>query len=467
MKLTPERIPPHSEESEKGVLGCILLDYADRSMDICDKYQITETSFYVSAHATIFRSIKEVMATGKQFDAVALIEYMRDQGDLDRCGGFIYLNTLVDDTPTSAHAEMYVSEVAKREKLRSIITQCRSTEAQCFDSGDDPDAVLDQYEATLGEIASQSPEQKQSWKDSTEASITNIENILSTGRGLAGLSTGFIDLDRATLGLAPQELIILAARPSQGKTAAAMNIAENVARGIGDPARETHPVGIFSLEMSQESLTTRMICGAANVSWFQFVRGGCGSEAQLRMAQAAANIKDLPLICDDTPALDVMQLRLRAKRMHKRHGIKLIVIDYLQLLRSESKAKHGKQEETADISSQLKAMAKELNIPVLALSQLSRIQNDPLERPHLSNLRDSGAIEQDADLVMFLRRPSMYPKDDDFEDNTMANVTIAKHRNGKIGKVVLNFDDSTTRFSDRAEVIDEAIPAASQDRMNF
>jgi replicative DNA helicase len=253
-------------------------------------------------------------------------------------------------------------------------------------------------------------------------------------------------------------MIVIAARPSMGKTSLAMNIVENVALGRGDPDKQRRPVGVFSLEMSQDALVMRMLCGHARVSAFELMRGALGKHAHGALMTAASDLNKAEIFVDDTGGLDIMELRARARRLRRKQKVELIVIDYLQLCHSREYAKQGKQIETAHISGNLKAMAKELRIPVLVLSQLSRApeQRDKLGTPKLSDLRDSGAIEQDADVVCLLRRPCLYPDDKEAGDETLALVDVAKQRNGPTGEVRLNFDRDYTQFRDRAVGVDGA-----------
>jgi len=449
-----ERIPPYSDECERGVIGASLLDFGEHTLELCDRYEITEAAFYVPANRTVFKSLLDLHASGHSVDVLTLINYMREAGTLEQVGGVVAINRFIDDTPTSKHVEYYINEVKKREKLRDIVDIARDADIQCYDGNSDPDKILEWFEGRIGGVSSAGTAREKSWAEAVGIASEEMERIMSSGRGVDGISTGFADLDRATSGLTPGELVLLAARPSQGKTSLAMNIAENVATGRGDADGQSHPVAIFSLEMSQDALAKRMMCSYAGVSWYKIVRGFVQRESAQNLVAAAAYAAKLPIHCDDGGGLDVQQVRIRAKRMQKKHGIGLIIIDYLQLLNAEARARHGRQIETMYISGQLKAMAKELNLPVLALSQLSRIKDDRLEIPRLHMLRDSGALEQDADKVLFLRRPCMYENDDAFEDKTRADVTIAKNRNGPVGRITMNFDDNLTRFSDRARATD-------------
>jgi replicative DNA helicase len=299
------------------------------------------------------------------------------------------------------------------------------------------------------------------WQDAVKQTMAHVDRLVHARDGLTGLSTGFHNIDQITQGLRAGEMIVLAARPSMGKTSLAMNIVENIALGRGRD-RQVKPVGIFSLEMSYEALALRMLCCHAGVSSFTLSQGYATANADFnRLTQAASVLGKAPIFLDDTGGLDILELRARARRMKKKHDVAVIVIDYLQMLHAANSAREGRQAETAEISGNLKGMAKELRVPVLVLSQLNRApeqRGDKSGKPKLSDLRDSGAIEQDADMVWMLRRPCRYPEDDEARDETLAVVDVAKNRNGPTGEVRLNFEEKFTRFSDRERGVDGAVP---------
>ncbi|MDA0322769.1 MAG: replicative DNA helicase [Verrucomicrobia bacterium] len=452
-----DRIPPFSEEAERGVLGAVLLD-AVRVVDLCVERSISPESFYVPAHRDIFLCALGMNATGRAVDVLTLSEQLKDEHRLDRIGGVAFLNQLIDSTPTAAHAEYYIDIVSQKHLLRSIITCARRAEQECYSSLQEADLVLSHVEQEFLNITENQHGSMTPWPDAVKAVMAHVENVLMSKSGVHGLSTGYRNLDAKLLGLKGGELSILAARPSMGKTSLAMNIAENVALGklSSDGA---HPVGIFSLEMSQEALLLRMLCSHAGVNSFKITSGyvGTGHDHGL-LTQAASALSKAPIYLDDTGGLDVLELRARARRMKVKYDVKLIVVDYLQLLHSKEYSRQGLQVETSQISGQLKAMAKELKIPVLVLSQLSRAPEtrDKLGRPKLSDLRDSGAIEQDADVVLLLRRPSRYEEDPEHDDTLLSVVDVAKHRNGPTGEIRLNFEEEYTRFRDRAGGVDDA-----------
>jgi replicative DNA helicase len=291
------------------------------------------------------------------------------------------------------------------------------------------------------------------WKEVIESQIHEINKIMDTRKGVTGISSGFWDIDQMLLGFQKTDMVILAARPSMGKTSLALNFVENIALGVGDPDHQPRPCGVFSLEMSAEQLVRRMICCHARVPAHQVAKGTMSHEYHQRLMESAHTLTNLPIYIDDSAGLDVMELRSRARRMKKKYNIEFIVVDYLQLLYFDKYSKEGRQRETAGISGELKGMAKELRVPVIALSQLSRAPETRggASKPKLSDLRDSGSIEQDADVVMLLRRPCKYPDDPETTDTKLAIVDIAKHRNGPVGEVRLNFEGDYTRFENRVD----------------
>lgn len=450
-----ERVPPHSEEAEKGVLGSILLD-SDRVLNLCIEKQLVTESFYLPAHRRVFEAMCAMLRDSVAIDVLTLTDQLRSAGCLDEVGGSVALDRLVDATPTAAHAEYYVEIVRQKHILRRIIECSRDAERECMVSDESADLILGRTEQAFMEISERQHGEVISWPVAIKQTMEHIEKLLTEKRGLRGLSTGFLNLDRKFQGLRGGDMVVLAARPSMGKTSLAMNIAENVALGRNDPEHKPHAVGIFSLEMSSDALVMRMLCSHARVSAFDLASGYVSQGRHADLTQAASLLGKAPIMMDDTGGLDILELRARARRMRKRHRIELIVIDYLQLLHSHEYARQGRQIETAHISGNIKAMAKELKIPVLVLSQLSRApeQRGGLSQPKLSDLRDSGAIEQDADVVCMLRRPCKYPADPEHEDETLAIVDVAKQRNGPTGEVKLNFEDTFTRFTDRERGVD-------------
>ena len=463
----PLRVPPHTLEAEKGVLGSILLD-ASRVIDLCVGEGLVPESFYFDAHRRLYGEFIAMQRAGAAIDLLTAVDRLRTSGRLDALGGAAFLESLVDATPTAAHAEYYIEIVRQKHLLRAIIDCSRATERNCFESGQGADLILSQAEQAFLNITEQQHGQLFAWPQTIHNTIEHVERLFQTvPGGVAGVPTGLQNLDKKLRGMRKGEVLVLAARPSMGKTSLAMNIAECVSLGRdmqgrpckGDSSLE-RPVAIFSLEMSQDALALRMLCGMAGVPAFQIDSGmGNAQKITQSLMRAASPLSKAPLYVDDTGGLDVMEMRARARRMKKKYGIELIIVDYLQLMSCRELARQGRQLETAAISSNLKAMAKELKIPVLVLSQLSRAseqRGDKSAKPKLSDLRDSGAIEQDADVVLLLRRPCRNPGDPEFDDKTLAIVDIAKHRNGPTGEVRLNFEEGLTRFGDRADVKDDS-----------
>jgi len=469
------RIPPHSAEAEKGVLGSILLD-ASRVLDLCVSEGLIEDSFFFEPHRRLFAAFLAMQRAGVAIDLLTATEQLRASGRLEALGGTRFLEELVDACPTAAHAEYYIDIVRQKFLLRAVIACARATERRCFESNQSADLIVDETEQAFLSITERQHGTLSDWPRTIDSSMQHVERLFQLGPGgVAGLPTGLHNLDRRLRGLRSGEVVVLAARPSMGKTSLAMNIAECVALGQdmngarlkGDHARP-HPVAIFSLEMSQEQLALRMLCGMAGVPAFQIDSGiGNPQKVTQKLTRAASQLKKAPIFVDDAGGLDVMELRACARRLKKKSQIELIVVDYLQLLNCREFARQGRQLETAAVSSNLKAMAKELKVPVLVLSQLSRApeqRGDKSAKPKLSDLRDSGAIEQDADVVLLLRRPARNPSDPDHDDKTLAIIDVAKHRNGPTGEVRLNFEDTLTRFNDRAETgSDDGEPVAEGD----
>ena len=459
------RVPPNSPEAERGVLGSILLDAGNdsRVLDLCTENGITSKSFFAPANQLLFETLIEMSRASATIDALTLNERLRSLNRLDAIGGTAYLQVLIDETPTAAHAEYYINIVRQKHLLRTVISCAREAERKCFNDAVSADLILGEVEQQFLSIADRREGTGLTWPQAINNTMGHIDRLFSLGPGgVAGLPTGFANLDRKLKGLRNGEMIVLAARPSMGKTSLAMNIAECVALGKdiygrpmkGDQNRQ-HPVAVFSLEMSTESLAMRMLCGFAGVPGFQIDQGLVNpKKINQQLTRAASDLGKAPIYVDDTGGLDVMDMRARARRMKKRHKIELIVIDYLQLCNCREFAKQGRQIETSQISGQIKAMAKELNLPVIVLSQLSRApeqRGDKTNNPKLSDLRDSGAIEQDADVALLLRRPCKAHGDPEFDDKRLAIVDVAKHRNGPTGEVRLDFDDALTRFGDRAD----------------
>jgi len=468
------KTPPNNVEAERAVLGSILLDTTgrdERVMDVCQSAGIVPETFFDPRNRAIYAEMQKMTRLSKPLDALTLTEDLAANGRLEAVGGAAYIQSLIDQTPTTAHAEYYIGIVAGKHLRRTMIDCATKTIEKCYDEREfpDPQAVLGDAEKSFLEIGVRG-DATMPWSRAVDLSYERIDAMFeSNGKTLEGLSTGLTHLDEKLQGLKPSEMVVIAARPSVGKTSLAMNIAESCAlgqmltlKGGHYPPVETdggkrHPVMIFSLEMPVEALTKRMIAGRAHVNTWRLNRGLCAKREKdaltQNLLQSMQDLRDAPVFVDDTAGLDVMDLRARARRAKKQHGIELVVIDYLQLCTCREAARMGsRQIEVSMISQQIKAMAKELRIPVIVLSQLSRAneqRNDKEEKPKLSDLRDSGAIEQDADVVFLLRRPSRTATSKDAGDERLAIIDVAKNRNGEIGEVKANFVREYVRFEDR------------------
>ena len=442
-----DRIPPYSEEAERGVLGAMLLD-AIRVLDACRESRLTPAAFYVPAHQLLFETFAAMVDRGQPVDLLTAGDHLKNDGVLERIGGAPFLERLVDATPVSAHAQFYIDIVHENDLLRTMIRQAQQTIEVCYAHEEPPMQILNATEQAFYDIAHARHRELNEWPDLVGKAHQKIEEIIKSNKDLTGLPTGFADIDRLTRGLQPGDLIIIAARPSMGKTALALNIAENAALHRDGH----HPVAVFSLEMSADALVRRMICCRAKISAHSLGKGFLARELHSELISAVDTLMKAPIVVDDTAGLEVSELRSRARQISRKHSIELIVVDYLQLLHCKEAAREGRQNEVARISSELKVMAKELHVPVVCLSQLSRAPESRDKTsgvPKLSDLRDSGAIEQDADVVCLLRRPSYYKDDPDHEDKTLAILDIAKQRNGPTGEIYLNFQADYTRFEDR------------------
>lgn len=463
------KTPPHSYEAERAVIGAIMVDATTKSggriLDLAMTGSINEESFFEPRNRIIYSVILSMNRRALPLDYMTLAEELKRQEKLELVGGRAYLESMMRETPVTTHAEYYIRLLRDKHLRRQMIEKATATIEKCYNEreNDDPQALLGEAEKSFLEIGATSSN-TMPWADAIEAGFKRLDELFSSkGNTLEGLSTGLTHLDEKLQGLKDGEMIVIAARPSVGKTSLAMNIAESCALGqdmnnqrVKTDNGKRHPVLIFSLEMPVEALTRRMIAGRARINTWKLNRNMCPkAERDMLTANlftAYGQLKDAPIYVDDSAGLDIMDLRARARRMKKAHGIELIVIDYLQLCKCADKARQSRVIEVSEISQQIKAMAKELKVPVIVLSQLSRAneqRGDKQERPKLSDLRDSGAIEQDADVVFLLRRPSRTPSDKESGDETLAIIDVAKNRNGETGEVRVNFFREFTRFGDR------------------
>ena len=459
---TIDRLPPHSIECEQGVLGCVLLSPNECMGECLEKIRGDgKDVFYDLRHQTIFETLVTMFDTREAIDVITLQQRLKDKQLLEQVGGIAYLAQLQDAVPSAANLSYYLEHVQEKYLLRKMIHTCTDVVGRVYDYEGEVDALMDEVERDILRISeSRAQSSALTTKELVGKAIGTIENYFSRKGVLNGLATGFADLDRMTDGLHGSEMIVIAARPSMGKTSLAMNIAEHVV------LEQKLPVAVFSLEMSAESLVLRMMCSLARVN-LRSIREGFMSESDFpKLTSAAGRLANAPLFIDDSAGLSILQLRARARRLAQQHGVKLFVVDYLQLLHSTARrAQENRQQEISDISSGLKALAKELKVPVLVLSQLNReLERDKNRKPRLSDLRESGAIEQDADVVGLLYKPNAGDDEDgaavEEPDGLPVNLLIAKQRNGPTGDINLTFLKPYTRFESAAKVSDEDVPGS-------
>ena len=452
-----DRLPPHNIQCEMGVLGCQLLD---PNTCVGQAFEALKDdgaqAHYDLRHQTIQQTLFDMYDERTPIDLITVQQRLKDQQLLDQVGGIAYLSALQDCVPSAANLSYYLDFVREKYLLRRLVQTCSGVVSRVYDFEGDVEQLLDEIETEMMAVRKdrgQTGTRKLS--DLVNAGLITIEHMFNRQGEISGLPTGFDDFDKMTDGLHPGEMIVIAARPSVGKTSLAMGIAEHVALAL------KQPVGVFSLEMTGESLILRMMCSLARVN-LRNIRDGYMSEGDFpKLTNASGRINGSPLHIDDSAGLSILQLRARARRMHAQHGIKLFVIDYLQLLHSTSrKAQENRQNEISEISGGIKALAKELSVPVIVLSQLNReLEKDKSRKPRLSDLRESGSIEQDADLVGLLYKPEAGDDDDAEETEGLpVNWLIAKQRNGPTGDVHLTFLKPYTRFESRSKVSEEDVP---------
>jgi replicative DNA helicase len=454
-----DRLPPHAIEMEQGVLGCILLSPNDSMGECIAKLTVGVEVFYDLRHQTIYETLAEMYDRREGIDLLTVHQKLKDKQLLEQVGGIAYLSQLQDSVPSTANLSYYLEFVREKYLLRKMIQTCTEIVGRVYDYEGEVDQLVDEVERDVLKIAeSRVQGGVVTTKELVGKAIGTIENYFSRKGVLNGLGTGFADLDRMTDGLHGSEMIVIAARPSMGKTSLAMNIVEHVV------LEQKLPAAVFSLEMSAESLVLRMMCSIARVN-LRSIREGFMSESDFpKLTSAAGRLSNAPLFIDDSAGLSILQMRARARRLHQQHGVKLFVVDYLQLLHSTARrSQENRQQEIADISSGIKALAKELKVPVLVLSQLNReLEKDKSRKPRLSDLRESGAIEQDADVVGLLYKPNAGDDEDgaaaEEADGLAVNLLIAKQRNGPTGDINLTFLKNYTRFESAAKVSDEDIP---------
>jgi len=432
------RSAPWSPEAEQAVLGAMLLDQdaALRAVETVD-----DTVFYREEHRRLFRAMRALIERRSVIDPVTLNDELERRGELAQVGGAEYVAELVDAAPTAANLEHHTRILREKSILRRLIEASTQTITEAYDGRSHAPDLLDVAEARIFQISQQRRDQGFiRLKEMLWPTMERIEALQRSGKTVTGVPTGFVDLDEMTSGFQPSELIIVAARPSMGKTALVLNIAAHAA------IEAKTGIAIFSLEMSKDALVQRLLTAEAQVDSSRVRRSALRDADFTRLARAAGILQGCPIWIDDTPAITLLEMRSKARRLKAEHDIGLLVVDYLQLMRSPEYAENRVQE-ISDISRSLKGLSRELRIPVIALSQLSRAseQRGGERKPILSDLRDSGAIEQDADLVIFIHRPEYYDKEDETKRG-IAEIMLAKHRNGPTGDITLRFSREFTRF---------------------
>ncbi|MBE6096928.1 MAG: replicative DNA helicase [Schwartzia succinivorans] len=437
-----ERIPPQNIEAEQAVLGAMLIkkEAVIEAMEI-----LRPEDFYRDAHRVVFEAIMAVFQNDSAVDMITVTEQLKKSDLLDKAGGVAGVTALANAVPTAANVVYHAKIVREKAELRELINAGSEITGWAFEDSDDVEAVMDKAEKRILEVtARENSAEFTSMKDIVISVFKQIEERSTNKGGLTGVASGFTDLDRLTSGFQPSDLILVAARPSMGKTAFTLNIASYVAVHLDKP------VAFFSLEMSKEQLAQRMLCSEGGIDSQRLRNGDMKDEDWEHVIAAADRLTYAPVFIDDTPGITVMELRSKARRIKAEHGLSMVIIDYLQLMSGKgSKNGDNRQQEISEISRSLKALARELKVPVIALSQLSRsVESRQVKRPMLSDLRESGSLEQDADIVMFLYREDYYDKET--EQQNVTEVIVAKHRNGPIDTVRLYFDKEFTRFANFA-----------------
>jgi len=437
-----DKVPPQNLDAEMAVLGSMLLDEEAiaTGVEILDR-----NFFYKDTHQKIFQAISDLYAANKAVDLITLTDALKRAGILDAIGGVSYLTALANSVPTSANINHYVAIVKEKSILRTLINNATRIISLCYESDGNVAEVVDNAERFIFEVSERKTQGSYlHLKEIVKQSIETIDLLYQKKAHVTGIPTGFIDFDIKTAGLQNSDLIVVAGRPSMGKSSLALGMVEHA--GIV----EKIPTAIFSLEMSKEQLAQRMLCAHAKVDAQKVRTGYLAASDWPRLTAAAGKLSEAPIFIDDTPGISVMELRAKARRLKAQQDIKLIILDYMQLMRGTI-GMESRQQEISEISRSLKALARELNIPIVAISQLSRaVESRTDHRPQLSDLRESGAIEQDADVVVLLLREEYYVQTS--ENQGLAEVIIAKQRNGPVGSLKLSFIKEYTRFENIARM---------------
>ncbi len=441
------KIPPQNLDAEQSILGGILLENNALNGVI---EVLGPDDFYSEAHRKIFSAILDLSERNEPFDLVTLSNILHDKKELDAIGGEVYLAALVDRVPSAANIIYYAKIVKEKAILRRLIGAATEILDRSYDPGAEVENVLDQAEHAVFEISEHKVKPSfYPMKEIIKDSFKTLESLFERKALITGVSTGYGKLDELTSGFQKSDLIIIAARPSMGKTAFALNIAQYAA------IEQKIPVAVFSLEMSKEQLAFRMLASESRVDAQRLRKGFLGEMDWPKLTMAAGRLSEAPLYIDDTPSISVLEMKAKARRLKAENDLGMIVLDYLQLMRGRDSTL-PREQEISEISRSLKALAKELDVPVVALSQLNRqveLRSD--RRPHLADLRESGAIEQDADVIIFIYRDEVYNKSEDNPERGFAEIDVGKQRNGPTGKIKLTFLKEYTRFENPAWVYDE------------
>jgi replicative DNA helicase len=438
-----EKIPPQNVDAEMAVLGSMLID--EDAISAATEI-LTAEYFYKESHRKVFEAIVTLYNANKAVDLITLTDELKRVGMLDEIGGVSFLTSLANAVPTAANINHYVSIVKEKNILRTLINNSTKIISLCYENEGNIDELVDSAEKLIFEVSDRKAKGSYiSLKDIIKDSIETIDRLYQKKEHVTGIPTGYIDFDIKTAGLQSSDLIVVAGRPSMGKSALALGIAEYA--GVV----EKIPLAMFSLEMSKEQLVQRMLCAHAKVDAHKVRTGYLATSDWPRLTAAAGKLSESPIFIDDTPAISVMELRAKARRLKAHHDIKLIILDYLQLMRGTTTSAESRQQEISEISRSLKALARELSVPVIAISQLSRaVESRTDHRPQLSDLRESGAIEQDADVVVLILREEYYNPTP--ENQGIAEIIIAKQRNGPVGSLNLSFIKEYTRFENIARI---------------
>ncbi|HEV8385833.1 MAG TPA: replicative DNA helicase [Candidatus Acidoferrales bacterium] len=442
-EATLERPLPHNLDAERSILGAILLD--SHALDLASE-KLRPEEFFLDQHRRIYERMLDLQERREAIDTLTVMDELNRHGELEAIGGAGYLGSLVDGVPRISNVEHYARIVREKALLRSLVHTAHSIQQKAFEAEEGADDILDGAESLIFQLAEERVRAGfVGVKDVVKESFERLHRILTEGRKITGLSTGYQQLDTLTSGLQDSELIILAARPSMGKTSLALNIAENVAVR----AEEPRAVAIFSLEMSRESLLLRLLSSHAKIDAHKFRTGRLGHADWNKMTVSLGQLGESPVWIDDSGSSTVVEIGAKSRRLKRDKGLSLIIVDYLQLISGRGRFSN-RVEEVSSISRGLKALAKELKVPVLVLSQLTRAPEREERKPQLADLRESGAIEQDADVVMFIHRPNFYKSDISDDERRRAEILIAKQRNGPTDRLNFVFFESHTRFEEAA-----------------